>query len=61
MLCPLTAGEDGPAYEPGHEPDEEYLAMRERIGWQSVTLIAGLIVVLLVATSLLVALTAGRR
>ena len=35
--------------------------MRERIGWQSVTLVAGLIVVLLVATWLLVALTAGRR
>ena len=58
---PLTASEDGPAYEPGNEPDEEYLAMRERIGWQSVTLIAGLIALFVVATWLLVALTAGRR
>ena len=57
----LIASEDAPASEPGHEPDEEYLAMRERIGWQSVTLVAGLIVVLLIATWLLVALTAGRR
>ena len=35
--------------------------MRERIGWQSVTLIAGLLALFFVATWLLVALTAGRH
>ncbi len=61
MLRLLSASDDGPAYEPGHEPDEEYLAMRERIGWRSVTLVAGLIVVWVFALWLIVALTAGRR
>jgi len=57
----VSASDDGPARESGEEPDEEYLALRSRIGWQSVTLIAGLIVVWLFALWLLVALTAGGR
>jgi hypothetical protein len=48
-------------WEPGHEPDEEYLALRERVGWRSLTLFAGLIVVWIFALWLLVALTAGGR
>ena len=56
----MPATDDGRTKEPGHEPDEEYLKLRERLGWQSVTLIAALIVVLFVALLLLVALTAGR-
>jgi hypothetical protein len=57
----MPATDDGRAKEPGHEPDEEYLKLRERLGWQSVTLFAGLIVVLLVALWLLFALTSRRR
>ena len=61
MLLHMPATDDGQVWEPGHESDEEYLELRERLGWQSVTLFAGLIVVLLVALWILVALTAGRR
>jgi hypothetical protein len=57
----MSASGDGPAWESGEEPDAEYLELRRRIGWQSVTLIAGLIVVWLFALWLLVALTAGGR
>ena len=57
----MAPNEGGLPGELGHEPDEEYLAMRERVGWQSVTLLAGLIVVLFAALWLLVALTAGRH
>jgi hypothetical protein len=46
MLALVPTSDDRPHWQPGHEPpDEEYLAERERIGWQSVALIVGTIVV----------------
>jgi hypothetical protein len=61
MLHAMSAREDEPAWEAGHEPDEEYLALRERIGWQSVTVIAGTIVVLMVFLWIVLAVLAGGR
>jgi hypothetical protein len=49
--------EDGSGWEPGREPDQEYLAERERVGWLSVKVVAGTIVVILVAVWLVLALT----
>ncbi len=45
MLALVPTSDDVPHWQPGHEPDEEYLAERERVGWQSVALIVGTIVV----------------
>jgi hypothetical protein len=41
--------------------DEEYLAERERVGWQSVTLIAAVCVAVVVLLAILGALLASRR
>ncbi len=57
----MTAQEDGPAWEPGHEPDEEYLAERERVGWLSVKVVAGTIVAWAIFLAVLLAALASRR
>jgi hypothetical protein len=59
-MLSLMPVEDGSGGEPGHEPDLEYLEERERVGWLSVKVVAGTIVVILVGVWLVAAL-AGRR
>ena len=57
----VTTSADGPHGQAGHEPDEEYLAERERIGWQSVALIVGTIVVVLSILTIALAVLRSNR
>jgi len=46
---------------PGQEPDEEYLAEREQVGWLSVTVVAGVCVATTVLLGVLAALLSSRH
>jgi hypothetical protein len=61
MLLFVAGSDHRPEWQPGHEPDEEYLAARERIGWQSIALIVGTIVVVSSILSIALAVLVSNR